>query len=122
MPDPRMPPKPPRPPPHFTATGEVRIIEARNRVVMGWQEIVGLAVVAVLMLATQILGKQYSLEVSSVTTLLAWYVGKRTGQPAPEVLRAPVIEQALRRMPRVSVDQLYERVTGRPPRPRPPPL
>lgn len=94
------------------ATAQIRIIDAQQRVALGWLELAGVVIVGALVLVTQILGKQYAVEVGSVSTLLAWYVGKRTASSTVP----SVVERSLLTMPRERAETLLDRVTGRPPR------
>lgn len=94
------------------ATAAIRIIEAKNRVALGWLELAGVVGVGALVLVTQVVGKAYAIEVGGVTTLVAWYIGKRTGSSTVP----SVVEQSMQSIPRARAVEIFERVTSRPPR------
>lgn len=87
------------------ARARVRATEARG-------ELVAIAVTVVLLVGTAAAARLAQLpELYAVTALLTWFLGSKTGRPSKRR-----VENSLAAMPRVEVESIYERVTGRPPR------
>ena len=87
---------------------------------MALDRLIAIVVMAVTIGACAFIAKTYQLpELYAVCGLLTYFLGTLTGRPTPKR-----IERTLRSMPQAEIDQLYERVTGRPSSatPTPPPV